>query len=166
MALTNCPMCSGSLENAAETKTCTRCGADLSRFIPKAAPAPQPPMPVAQVEMPAAETVSSASGDFNLGLGVAGAVGGALVGMGLMYGFYAVSGMRFPLLGVGTGFLTAFGARWFYKGPDHTLGFICAFTAMMGVVGALVLMYGVDFSPMNIISIAVSASVAYKIAAR
>jgi hypothetical protein len=97
---------------------------------------------------------------------VAGAVGGALVGMGVMYGFYAATGARFPLLGVGTGLLTGFAAKWLFKIGDHTLGIISALAAMFGVLGALVLMYGFNFSPLNIISIVLSASVAYKIAAR
>lgn len=163
MALTNCPMCSGSIDGAVATTSCVSCGADLSRWMAK--PPPLPPMPMTQSEM-GTESASSSSGEFNIGLGVAGAVGGALVGMGLMYGFYAATGVRFPLLGCGTGFLTAFAARWFFKGADQTLGIICAVAAMFGVLGALVLMYGPDFSPINIISIAVSASIAYKIAAR
>lgn len=110
--------------------------------------------------------VSSASGEFNLGLGVAGAVGGALVGMGLMYGFYAITGLRFPLLGCGTGLLSGLAAKWLFKGSDHTLGIISGGAAMLGVLGALLLMYGLDFSPLNIISVVVSASVAYKIASR
>jgi hypothetical protein len=110
--------------------------------------------------------VSRTSGEFNFGLGVTGAVGGAIVGMGLMYVFYATTGMRFPLLGCGTGLLSGLAARCLFKGTDHTLGIISAVASVMGVLGALVLMYGVDFSPLNIISVVVSASVAYKIATR
>ena len=163
MALTNCPMCSSSIENAAVTKSCSSCGADLSRWLP-ATPTP-PPLPVMQ-DAPMAETVSNASGEFNLGLGVAGAVGGAVVGMGLMFGFYAATGLRFPLLGCGTGLLSGLAAKWLFKGSDHTLGIISGGAAMLGVLGALVLMYGLDFSPLNIISVVVSASVAYKVASR
>jgi hypothetical protein len=163
MALTNCPMCSNPLEDAA--KSCGGCGADVSRWTPTT-PAPLP-LPVSH-EQTSADTVSTASGEFNLGRGMAGAVGGALVGMGAMFGFYAATGVRFPLLGVGTGFLTGFAARWFFNGfsSDQRLGIISAVAAMLGVFGALVLMYGIDFSPLNIISIAVSASVAYKMATR
>ena len=163
MALTNCPMCGSFIGNAEIVKSCASCGADLARSIPKSAT--PPPLPTMQDEMQP-EAVSNASGEFNLGLGVAGAVGGAIVGMGLMYGFYAVTNVRFPLLGVGTGFLTGFAAKWLFKGSDHTLGIISAGAAMLGVLGALVLMYGVDFSPLNIISVLVSASVAYKVASR
>lgn len=163
MALENCPMCSGSLENVEVTKTCGSCGADLSRWIP-ATPAP-PPLPVAQ-DVPMAGTVSRSDGQFNLGLGITGAVGGAIAGVVAMYGFTVVTGIRFPLLGVGTGLLTGFAARWLYKGTDQTLGIISAIAAMLGVFGALVLIYGIDFDLINIISIGVSASVAYKMVAR
>lgn len=156
-------MCGSFIGNAEIMKTCSNCGADLVRSMPKV-PTP-PPLPMTQEGLQM-EAAPKASGGFNLGLGVAGAAGGALVGMGLMYGFYAVTHLRFPLLGVGTGFLTGFAARLLFNGSDQTLGFISAVAAMLGVVGALVLMYGVDFSPLNIISIAVSASVAYKVAAR
>ena len=101
-----------------------------------------------------------------MGLGITGAVGGAILGMVLMYGFYATTGLRFPLLGCGTGLLSGIAARWLFKGTAHTLGIISAVASMLGVLGAVVLMYGVDFSPLNIISVAVSASVAYKIATR
>ena len=163
MALTNCPMCGSFIGNAEIVKTCSSCGADLLRSIPKSPTPPPLPTPQAGLET---ESVSKASGEFNLGLGVAGAVGGAVVGMGLMYGFYAVTNVRFPLLGVGTGFLTGFAAKRLFKGSDHTLGIISAGAAMLGVLGALLLMYGLDFSPLNIISVMVSASVAYKVASR
>lgn len=155
-------MCSNPIETAV-TKTCTSCGADLARWMP--APVAPPPLPETPGHL-GPETVSTAGGEFNLGLGIAGAVGGALLGMGLMYGFYATTGLRFPLLGCGTGLLSGLAARWLFKGTDHSLGIISAGSAVLGVLGALVLMYGVDFSPLNIISIVVSASVAYKIATR
>lgn len=163
MALTNCPMCSSSIENATATKTCGSCGADLSRWMPAA---PPPPPILATQEAAGVRTVSRAGGEFNLGLGVAGAVGGALVGMGAMFGFTVVTGFRFPLLGVGTGLLTGLAARWLCKGGDQALGIVSAVAAMLGVFGALVLIYGIDFDLLNIISIVVSASFAYKIAAR
>ncbi|HEV2454484.1 MAG TPA: hypothetical protein VGY98_09490 [Verrucomicrobiae bacterium] len=162
MDLTNCPMCSGSLENAT-TKTCGTCGADLTRWMRVMPAPPLVPVTAEQVQM---EIEAKPAGEFSLGLGVAGAVGGALMGMGVMYGFYVATGVRFPLLGVGTGLLTGFGARWLFKGTDHTLGIICAGAAMLGVLGALVMIYGIDFSPLNIVSVVVSASVAYKIATR
>ena len=166
MALTNCPMCSGTL-GAAVTKTCLSCGADLSRWI-HASPSPTPPpLPLTVTQETAVtDTAFKSSGGFSLGLGVTGAVGGALVGMGLMYGFYATTGLRFPLLGCATGLLSGLGARLLFGGTYHTLGIISAVASMLAVLGELVLMYGVDFSPLNIISIAVSASVAYKLATR
>ncbi len=88
---------------------------------------------------------------------------GAAVGIGLMFGFYTLAGFRFPLLGVGIGILTGFCAKFFYKGTDTNLGYISSGVALAAVVGTLYLMYG-EFPLMSIISVIVSASVAYRIA--
>ena|SRR5215472_3964867 len=100
---------------------------------------------------------------FNMKKGVLGALLGAGVGIGLMFGFYTLAGFRFPLLGVGIGILTGFCAKFFYKGTDTTLGYISASIALAAVVGTLYLMYG-TFPLMSIISVIVSASVAYRLA--
>ena len=107
--------------------------------------------------------IMSESGEFNLGKGILGAVLGAAVGSGLMFGFYALVGFRFPLLGVGIGILTGFGAKWLFKGTDSTLGYIAGGISLVAVVVTLLLMYG-TFPFLNIISVIVSVSVAYKIA--
>ena len=104
-----------------------------------------------------------AAGEFNLGLGIVGALVGAGIGVGVMYGFYEWAGFRFPLLGVGIGVLTGFGAKQLYKGTGNMLGAISGGIALLAVVGALYLMYGV-FPLMSIISVIVSVSMAYRIA--
>jgi len=101
---------------------------------------------------------------FNLGRGILGALLGAGLGVGAMFGFYALAGFRFPLLGVGIGVLTGFCAKLLFKGTDATLGWISSGIALTAVVGTLFLMYG-SFPLMSIISVIVSASVAYRIAA-
>ena len=88
---------------------------------------------------------------------------GAALGVGAMFGFYALAGFRFPLLGVGIGILTGFCAKAFFKGGDTTLGFISSGIALIAVVATLFLMYGA-FPLMSIISVVVSATVAYRIA--
>ena len=93
---------------------------------------------------------------------LAGAVG---IGAGVMFGFFEWAGFRFPLLGVGIGALTGFGARLLYKGTDNTLGMISGGIAMLAVVGTLYLMYG-TFPIISIISVVVSVSLAYRIASR
>lgn len=98
-----------------------------------------------------------------LAKGVLGALVGAGAGVGIMFAFYAFAGFRFPLLGVGIGVLTGFCAKAFAKGPDTTLGWISSGVALTAVVGTLFLMYG-SFPMMSIISVIVSASVAYRIA--
>ena len=100
---------------------------------------------------------------FSMPKGVLGAFLGAAIGIGLMWGFYAFVGLRFPLMGVGIGVLTGFGARLLYKGTDSTLGFISAGIALVSVVATLFLMYG-EFPILSIISVIVSASVAHRIA--
>jgi hypothetical protein len=99
----------------------------------------------------------------NFGLGVLGAVIGAAIGAGAMYAFYAFAGFRFPLLGVGIGFLTGYGAKFLAKGGETTLGYIASAIALGTVVGTLYMMYG-EFPILSIISVAVSVSVAYRTA--
>jgi len=74
-----------------------------------------------------------------------------------------MTGFRFPLLGVGIGLLTGYGAKLLYKGTDNTLGIIAGGIALISVVATLFLMYG-EFPLLNLISVAVSVSVAYRIA--
>lgn len=122
------------------------------------APAPRPPVPGVRPPAPAKPKVQG-----NLGLGILGAFLGAGVGIGVMYAFYSLVGFRFPLLGVGTGILTALGARILFKGGDDKLGIIASGLALMAVVATLYLMYG-EFPIVSIISVVISASMAYKIA--
>ena len=96
--------------------------------------------------------------------GVFGALLGAAIGVAAMFGFYTLVGFRFPLLGVGIGILTGYGAKLLFKGGDTTLGFISGAIALAAVVGTLFLMYG-TFPLLSIISVVVSASLAYRIAA-
>jgi hypothetical protein len=95
--------------------------------------------------------------------GILGALLGAGLGIGAMFAFYAFAGFRFPLLGVGIGILTGFGAKVLSKGGDATLGYISAGIALAAVVATLYLMYG-SFPILSIVSVIVSASFAYRIA--
>lgn len=160
MALTDCPMCHSALptgENA-PLKACNSCGADLTRWIPK-----PPKLPLADTIAAPIDTETPT--ERGLGMGTLGAIAGALVGSALMYGFYVMVGFRFPLMGVGTGLLTAFGARILYKGGGPTLGSISGGIAAVAVLGTLYLMYG-EFPILNLISVIVSVSVAFRIASR
>src|SRR5439155_20908641 len=115
--------------------------------------------------MNSTENTTEQAAESNLTKGVLGALLGAAVGVGVMFAFYAFAGFRFPLLGVGIGILTAYGARTLFKGGDSTLGFISSGIALAAVVATLYLMYG-EFPIMNIVSVIVSASLAYRIAAK
>ena len=112
----------------------------------------------------AMNTTDSANADrFNMTKGILGALVGAGLGVGAMFTFYALFGFRFPLLGVGIGILTGFFAKTLFKGGDKTLGIVSGGIALAAVVATLFLLYGV-FPMMNIISVVISASVAYRIA--
>ena len=101
----------------------------------------------------------------SLAKGIMGAVFGALVGVGAMFGFYTLAGFRFPLLGVGIGILTGYSARLMFKGGNSTLGYVSGGVALAAVVATLFLMYG-TFPLMSIISVVVSVSFAYRIASK
>lgn len=167
MALNDCPMCNHPIPVAESgtLRACINCGADLTRWWRK--PATPPPLPaqalVNSKTSSEASEASEESGQFNLGRGVLGAFIGACVGAAAMYGFFRLAGFRFPLLGVGIGLLTGYSAKWMFKGTDNTLGIISAVIATIAVTGTLFLMYG-QFPIISIISVVVSASMAYRMA--
>ena len=165
MAISNCPMCQTLIPVGETAKSCATCGADLSRWVPKQAVPPlvQPAGHSLQATAQSVQAVAEDAGEMSIGFGIAGAVLGACIGSGLMYGFYAMVGFRFPLLGVGIGFLTGFLSKKFAKGPHDILGFASGAVAMAAVVGTLYLMYG-TFPMLSIVSVIVSVSVAYRIA--
>jgi hypothetical protein len=108
-------------------------------------------------------TENETAGNFSLAKGLLGALLGAAVGVGAMYAFYAFAGFRFPLLGVGIGILTGYGAKMLSKGGDTTLGYLSGGIALAAVVATLYLMYG-EFPVVSIISVIISASLAFRIA--
>jgi hypothetical protein len=99
----------------------------------------------------------------DLAKGILGAILGASLGVGAMFGFYTLVGFRFPLLGVGIGALTGVGAKLLARAGDTTLGYISGGIALAAVIGTLYLMYG-EFPILSIISVVLSATVAYRIA--
>ncbi len=94
--------------------------------------------------------------------GVLGALSGAALGTAGMFAFYMLAGFRFPLLGVGIGILTGYGAKLLGPGGDTRLAHISGGIALAAVVGTLYLMYG-EFPIMSIVSVVISAMVAYRI---
>jgi len=159
MSLAHCPMCQSPVPPEETAKSCVSCGADLSRWMPKTAAA----APMIQSSGNGAEAVAEQAVESHLAFGVLGAVVGACIGSGLMYGFYALTSFRFPLLGTGIGILSGFAARWLNKGGDDRLGFVAGTISCAAVVLTLFLMYG-TFPYLSVISAAVSVSVAYRLA--
>lgn len=99
----------------------------------------------------------------SLGLGIVGAILGAVLGVGLMFGFLKIVGIAFPLMGLAIGALTGYGARLLYKGTDMPLGVIAGVVALLATGGVFLVLFGI-FAIMNLISLVVSVSIAYKIA--
>lgn len=168
MTLTNCPMCDTAVPTEGVIKTCAGCGADLTRWLPKPPKLSAVAVPVAaaMAAPPVIATSENYSGDARLGKGILGAVAGAVVGSVIMFAFFLLVGFRFPLMGVGTGFLTGLGARKLNQGGDgEKLGMFSAGIAALSVGGTLYLMYGEDWI-WGIISVIVSTSVAYRTASR
>jgi hypothetical protein len=176
----NCPSCGTDATlkaNAALAETsvsATTPGVTAAPRLRLESPSPvavaMPPPPVAEPSrispapppMRVPVTTAPTKGEFNLGLGILGALLGAGLGVGLMYGFYALAGFRFPLLGIGIGALTGYGAKLLFKGTDSVLGYISGTIALIAVVGTLFLMYG-EFPVVSIISVIISVSVAWRI---
>jgi len=140
----------------------------INRSAPAAAIAPPPlaaPELITSARSPvrAAAPKPKAGKEYSLGLGIAGAILGAALGAGLMYGFFAMTDFRFPLTGTAIGALTGLGARILARGTDMTLGAIAGAIAFLATGGALYLMFG-DIAGGFIISMIVSVSLAFKIA--
>ena len=127
------------------------------------ADAPRAAAPLRPVASPAGVANANTGAGYSLGLGVLGAFLGAAVGAGLMYGFFALTDFRFPLMGTCIGLLTGLGARLLARGTDMTLGAIAGAIALLATGGALYFMFG-DVAATFIISMIVSVAFAYKIA--
>jgi hypothetical protein len=142
-------------------------GLRINRSAPEAAvtvaPPPLAPPPIAPMRPSLAAKASKpkVEGEFSLMRGIFGALAGALVGCGLMLGFWLWVHFRFPLTGVAVGAAAGYGARWLARGTDATLGIITAVVAGASVTGTFVVMYG-GFAVFNIVSIIICAGVAYR----
>jgi hypothetical protein len=128
-------------------------------------PLPAAPVPIAAMRSPgiaAASAKPKLEKEYNIGLGILGAFLGAALGTGLMFGFYALTDFRFPLMGMCIGILTGLGARLLARGTDMSLGGIAGAIAFLATGGTLYFMFG-EFSIGFLISMAVSVSLAFKI---
>ncbi len=155
--------------------------------MPVAPPPPPPPPPISgglrithaappATEAPAGMTAHAiappplgakvkVAGEFNLGLGITGAVAGAGVGAGLLLAFDHFAGFRFPLTGVVVGALSGYLGRLLGKGGNTTLGIVSAVVSAAAVSATLFLIYG-EIPPITIISIVIGTSFAWRIASK
>lgn len=98
-------------------------------------------------------------------MGTVGALLGALVAVGLMYGFAVFAGFRFPLMGTLMGAIIGFGARLMYHGTDSSLGGIAAAIAFVTIGGTLFFMFGLFGVLLSgFITMVVGVGMAFKIA--
>jgi hypothetical protein len=127
--------------------------------MPLARPAANPYRPAA----PVSTRQGNGSGwpEFNMLLGIAGALAGAGVAFVCLFAFAALTGIRFPLTGILVGFLTGLSAKLFYRGTDNVLGVAAAVVSLLAFVASQFLIFG-GFSIFNIISLVVSVSFAYR----
>ena len=151
-------------------------GLRINRHAPEVAAAPSPagtPPPPLQAAGPAIAPIKplkpvaaakpKKTEKYSLGMGILGAFVGAVLGGGLVYGFYLWAGFRFPLSGVAIGALAGYGARLLARGTDTTLGIIAGVLALISIVGVFWLIYG-GFFIFGIISIVICVGVAYRLA--
>ena len=181
----NCPICSADGTASAN--------ALLAQNAPPAiapmpmAPPPPPPPPIsgglrithaAAPESPASTGLTAhaiappppgakvkVAGEFNLGLGITGAVAGAGLGAGLLLAFDYFAGFRFPLTGVVVGALSGYLGRLLGKGGNSTLGIVSAVVSAAAVSATLFGIYG-QIPPITIISIVIGTSFAWRIASK
>ena len=125
------------------------------------AAAPKPIMPLKPAAAPKVQ-----SKKFSLGLGILGAFLGAAIGGAVVYGFFALLNVRFPLTGVAVGALAGYGARLLARGTDTTLGIIAGGLALIATAGAFYLIY-LEYDRIyitGIVSIVIGTGVAYRLA--
>jgi hypothetical protein len=168
----NCPVCNADATRAANAAISQKLamapgvGSPMITPLPGMAPIVEIPSRRSDtvfVQKPAAAAVPPKTvGEFNLGLGILGAVLGAAVGGGFMYCFFLLANFRFPLLGTCIGLLTGFAARYLYKGRGSTMGAISAAIAVISTSGTLFLIYG-ELQAVYFISIGVSGYLAYRL---
>jgi len=85
------------------------------------APPPLAPPPISGLRPAVAnkKTKPQVTGEFSLVRGILGALLGAGVGCGLMFGFWLWAHFRFPLMGIAVGAAAGYGARWLARGTDN-----------------------------------------------
>lgn len=129
--------------------------------LPVSAPAPasRPGIPIRNLVSPPVKEKPT----YNLWLGIAGALVGAGIGAGLVFGFVLWTGFKMPLSGTCVGLLSGFGARALARGGDATLGAIAATFSVMSAFCVFYFCFEY-FTVGMIVSTIISGIVAYKLA--
>jgi hypothetical protein len=142
---------------------------------PAAAPPLAPPIPAATTATAATAQRASAVPKYmqtnaatsynNFGLGILGAIIGAVVAFALMGGFTEFTGMKFPLLGTVEGAIIGFGARLLYRGTSSTLGAMSAAVAFFTIILTFFFFFSIITILLSgVISLLVGVSIAFKVA--
>lgn len=80
-----------------------------------------------------------------------------------MYGFFSLTGFRFPLTGTIVGIISGFGARALARGGDMTLGIVAAILSVLSVTIIMHVIYGGYFG-FGIVAIFASGYFGYRFA--
>lgn len=99
----------------------------------------------------------------SLALGSLGAILGAALGVGLLFGCQMAVGLVMPVFGLAIGLLSGYGARLLYKGTDVTLGVVSAVVTLCATGVTFLILFGLG-AIMSIMVLMVTVGVAYKIA--
>ncbi|MGA3267765.1 MAG: hypothetical protein ABSE16_13185 [Verrucomicrobiota bacterium] len=130
----------------------------LSIKRPTPAPAPLPPP-----RKPFAAPKAGLAGSFGLATGILGGLLGAAVGGVLTYGFFAVTGFRFPLMGAAIGILCGLGAKLLAGRTHAAMSALAAAFAFAANGATLFLIFG-EFPPVYVLSLIIGAGFAYRMA--
>jgi hypothetical protein len=123
-----------------------------------------PPMQTPEIKTPPRQwEKADMTETHSLALGFVGALLGAALGVGIMFGYRMVTGFVMPVIGLSIGVLSGLGARLLYKGTDVSLGAIAAAITLIAAGGTFLMFFGLA-AIMSIMVLVITIGIAYKIA--
>ena len=97
------------------------------------------------------EYMSKLRREQNLGLGILGGAGGAIIGAALWAVVTVATGFQIGYMAIGVGILVGFAVRFLGKGVDITFGIVGAVFALLGcAAGNFLAMYGITANEFNV----------------